>query len=126
MPAVSSFVSLSRDNLIRFVKSPDFFTKNPALQPQAESIANCLADYANSSSAKSSCGCGGSGNTKLLIPCLEGLLAALEDMKTSNPAGVADFVRYASQLPVGNQSINVTIYYTRNNGAAAHRYEFIA
>lgn len=127
MSAVSSFSSLSRDNLVQFLRRSDFFTRNPALQPHEETIRACLADYDNSSAAKKSgCGCGGGGNTKLLIPCLEGLLKSLEELKVSSPEAVANFVHYATGFPVGNKSINVSIYYTRDNGAAAHRYEFIA
>jgi len=121
--AISSFTSLSRDNLIRFIHAPDFFARNPALQDQEAQIQACRQAYADSKKA-SGCSCG--ANTKLLTPCLESLLNKLESFKATNPSAVAAFVNYVTNQTTGTQSINVTVYYTKNNGASAHRYEFIA
>lgn len=121
--AVSSFTSLSRDNIIRLVSNPNFFVKNPSLKPHEEAIAACREAYAQSKK-NSSCGCG--GNTKLLTPCFEDLLTALEEFKQTNPDAVADFVRHVTGQTVGEHRINVTVYYTKNRGSAPHRYEFIA
>lgn len=121
--AVSSFTSLNRDNLIRLVSAPDFFTKNPALQVHEQAIKDCREAYAVSKK-KSSCSCG--GNAKLFTPCLEALLGTLEEMKQTDDAAVAAFVHYATKQPVGEKKIKVSVYYTKNNGAETHRYEFQA
>lgn len=121
--SVSSFTSLSRDNIIRFINAPDFFERNPALQDQEATIQACKQTYAESKK-NSTCACG--GNTKLLTPCLEALLGRLEELKETNPAAILDFVQYVTGQTAGERRINVTVYYTKNNGAAAHRYEFIA
>lgn len=121
--SVSSFTSLSRENLIRIVSSADFFTENPALQNLEQQVQECRTAYAQSK-ASSSCGCG--GNTKLMTPCLEALLGQLEAMKETNPAAIATFVYYVTRQPVGEGRINVGIYYTKDNGATMHRYEFKA
>lgn len=121
--SVSSFTSLSRDNLIRFINSPDFFTRNPALQDQEAAVQECKQAYAISK-RNSSCSCG--GNTKLLTPCLEGLLNKLESLKETDPGAITAFVQYVTGQTAGEQRINVTVYYTKNNGTAPYRYEFIA
>lgn len=120
---VSSFTSLSRENLIRLVGSADFFTRNPALQQHEEAIKSCREAYAISKK-NSSCSCG--GNTKLFTPCLEALLGTLEELKENNPAAIATFVNYVTSQPVGEKKINVAIYYTKNNGTITHRYDFRA
>lgn len=121
--AVSSFTSLSRENLMRLFSAADFFTRNPALAHLAVEMSACLAAY-RQSKQNSSCSCG--GNTKLLTPCFEALLTTLENMKSTDPAAVANFVNYVTGMPVGNQQINVAVYYTKNNGTTTHRYEFKA
>lgn len=121
--SASSFTALSRDNLIRLVGAADFFTRNSALAHLATDVAGCRAAYLQSKK-NSSCSCG--GNVKLLTPCFEALLTTLEGMKTTDPAAVATFVNYVTSMPVGNQRVNVSVYYTKNNGATPHRYEFKA
>lgn len=121
--SVSSFTSLSRENLIRLVGTADFFIRNPALASLEADITACRAAYAQSKK-NSNCSCG--GNTKLLTPCFEALLTTLDTMKTTDPAAVAAFVNYVTGVPVGNQQVNVSIYYTKNNGTTSHRYEFKA
>ncbi|NDD52290.1 hypothetical protein EBZ39_00160 [bacterium] len=121
--SVSSFTSLNRENLIRLISSGDFFVRNPSLQPLEEQIQSCRNAYTQSKT-NSSCRCG--GNTRLLIPCFEALLTRLEEMKETDTEAIKTFVQYVTGQAVGDGRVNVTIYYTKNNGGAAHRYEFKA
>lgn len=121
--AVSSFTSLSRENVLRLVNSTDFFTRNPELQPLQDQVQHCKDAYIKSKKS-SSCGCG--GNTKLLIPCFEALLARLDELKQTKPEAIETFVQYVTGQPTGHKKIHVSIYYTKNNGAAPHRYEYVA
>ena len=124
MATVSSYVSLSRDNMVRFLKSPDFFDKNPALKTLEASSKDCLDAYA-ASKAKSSCSCG--GDHRLLRPCILAILETLETAKTENVSAVQDFVKYVTRRPLteGRQT-NVTIYYVKNDNEQSHKFEFIA
>lgn len=121
--AVSSFTSLSRENVLRLVSAADFFARNPALQLIQEQIQDCKEAYFKSK-RNSSCSCG--GNTKLLTPCFEALLMHLDQLKETDPAAIETFVRYVTGQPTGDKKIHVSIYYTKNNGTASHRYEYVA
>lgn len=121
--AVSSFTSLNRDNLFKLVTRADFFTRNPALQEYESQVADCKTAYLQSKK-NSSCSCG--GNTKLLTPCLEAILTALNDLKETKPEAVDTFVQYVTGHQGGEKKIHVSIYYTKNNGTAAQRYEYVA
>ena len=125
MPPVSSFISLSRDNLIQFIRSEDFFSANPDLQPLAEQVAECTKNT-QEAAAKKSCNCGGS-DTRAMLPCVEAVLSALDAAKTTNLDTVETFVRYVTKKPTGADRLtNVTIYYMKPGEKQPQKYEFIA
>jgi hypothetical protein len=124
MANISSVTSLNRDNIVNMFKRPDFFLKNEYLQPHEAQFAACK-QAAATAKKKSSCGCSGSG-AKFYIPCVEAILGALEDAKISAPHAVAAFIKYATTREVGDNTVKLTVQYTKNNGAQSHKYEFVA
>jgi hypothetical protein len=123
--AVSSFISLSRDNILRYVLETDeFLEKNPALQNLRPQFEDCASKY-KESKAQSSCGCGGS--IKIVLPCVTQLVDQLESLRDSNPAAIRQFVEYVAKRPVEDgKQINVTIYCTREGEQKMSKYSYIA
>lgn len=124
MANISSVTSLNRDNIVNLIRRPDFFEKNAYLQPFEAQFAVCKQTAA-AAKKKSSCGCSGAG-AKMYTPCVEAILGSLEAAKTETPTAVVDFVKYATAREVGDNTVKLTVQYTRNNGAQAYKYEFVA
>lgn len=123
--AVSSFISLSRENILRYINdAEDFVEKNPALQDLKQQFTGCAELY-KESRAKSSCGCG--GNIKSVTPCITALIDRLESFREANPEAIQQFVEYVSKRPTqeGRQT-NVTIYYAKEGEKILSRYSYIA
>jgi hypothetical protein len=114
-------ISLSRENITRFVTEPEFFTKNPGLQPLAAQMAECNAAFAKSAAEKG-CRCRADANT--LTPCMTAFIQTLLDAKENNPSVVQDFVKYAAKKDQVDDT-GITIYFAALDGSKAlQRYEF--
>jgi hypothetical protein len=117
----SRMISLSRDNIIRFVNEPEFFSKNPGLQPLAEQMAACVAAF-NKSGAERGCRC--RADASLLAPCMSAFIQTLVQAKDNNPDVVQDFIKYAAKRDQIDDT-GITIYFSGLDGSAElHRYEF--
>ncbi|NCV20548.1 MAG: hypothetical protein EBV45_01145 [Chloroflexi bacterium] len=114
-------ISLNRDNILRFVAEPDFFVKNPGMQPIAQQMTDCNNAFAKSAAEK---GCRCRADTSLLTPCVTAFIRLLVDAKQSNSSIVTDFVKYAAKKDQID-GIAVTIYFSDlNGGSTLQRYEF--
>lgn len=124
MAPVTGYTSIGRDTLLRVIAEPEFFTQNPALEPWAAELRECVRQF-RESKASSSCGCG--GNRELLTDCFTHMLDALEGFAETNPQAVADFVVYITKRPQNpDQRTAVTMHHKRTGDNDLHKYEFIA
>ena len=126
MPQISNYMSAGRDQMIKALKTPDFFSKNPDLNQLAGDVQECQAN-ATAAAASGGCGCGGGPDVKAFIPCIEKVLVRVTQLQQeNNDTAVGNFVACITALPVGTKSINLVIYATKDNGTSSHKYEFIA
>lgn len=119
----SHSITFSRDNLVQLVLRPDFYEKNPGLQPLQQEIQTCVENF-RESGRKAGCGC--RADVKLLFDCMEHLLATVEDWKTTDPESVRNFVAYATKITPGeNEKITLGILFRRSGGEGdVIRHEF--
>lgn len=102
-----SSVALGRDDLLRLAFAPDFFEQNPALADLRGEIESCRAAY-QGDAAKRKCRCG--GDPRLILGCMDALLARLESFRSDDPAALAQFI--AAVGAQRNKTLRfVTIYY---------------
>lgn len=117
----SRMISLSRENIMRFVAEPEFFEKNPGLQPIAAQMAECRDAFAKSAAEK---GCRCRADTSLLVPCMTAFIQTLLAAKENSPDTVQDFVRYAAKKDQ-IEDTGITIYFSGMDGSHdLQRYEF--
>lgn len=111
---VSRMISLSRDNILRFTETADFYEKNPALQRLEASMRDCREAFA-ASGKKAGCSC--RADVNLLTACVTTFIQTLMDAKTNNPAAVEDFVRYVAKTnDIAGTAI--TIYFRALDGGS--------
>lgn len=117
---MTRMLSLNRDNILQLVKTPDFFERNPSLNPLKETMDACNAAFENS--AKNA-GCRCRADTTLIAGCVSEFLETLEAAKQTNPEAVQQFVRYVAKTD-DIASTGVTIFYARPNETTPTRYLF--
>ena len=113
-------ISLNRDNIMQMTTQPDFFTRNPGLEPLQQQLTDCREAF-NVSAKKAGCRC--RADTTLLTGCVSTFLETLEAAKQTEPEIVQQFVRYAAK----NDNIagtGVTIFYAKPNETTPTRYLF--
>jgi hypothetical protein len=124
MSHITTSISISRDNILRYLLDDSFYEKNPGFQPLLPDVATCREQYAQSKQ-KSSCGCG--GNIQHMLPCIEQFIMLLEQAKTTDVGVVQTFVEYVNGRPVlPGQQTCVSIYFAKAGETNPQKYEFIA
>jgi hypothetical protein len=116
-------ITFSRDNLIQLVLRPDFYEKNPALEPLKPEIDDCVKKF-RESGKKAGCGC--RADVKLIYDCMEHMLTTVEGWKETDPGLVCDFVLYATKLTLTpGERVNLGIFFRRSSDPSdVSRYEF--
>lgn len=111
---VSRSISLSRDNILRFTETPDFYEKNPAFKPLEDTMRVCREAF-TASGKKAGCSC--RADASLLTPCVTTFIQTLMDAKTNNPATVTDFIRYVAKTE-NIDGTAITIYFRGLDGSS--------
>lgn len=117
---MTRMLSLNRDNILQFGKTPEFFERNPGLLPLKANMEACNSAFDNSARAN---GCRCRADTTLIAGCVSEFLETLEAAKQTNPEIVQQFVRYVAKTD-NIESTGVTIFYVRPNETTPTRYLF--
>jgi hypothetical protein len=124
MSHITTSISISRDNILRYLLDDAFYEKNPGFKELLPDVTICR-DRHTESKQKSSCGCG--GNIQHMMPCIEQFIMLLERSKTTDVSVVQTFVEYVNGRPLlPGQQTCVSIYFVKTGESNPQKYEFIA
>jgi hypothetical protein len=124
MSHITTHISISRDNILRYLLDDAFYEKNPGFKELLPDVETCRERQAEAKQ-KSSCGCG--GNIQPMLPCIEQFITLLERAKTTDINLVQTFVEYVNGRPLlPGQQTCVSIYFAKAGESSPQKYEFIA
>jgi hypothetical protein len=120
MARISRMISLNRDNILTITQAPDFYTRNPLLEPLRTKMDECRAAF-NKSGQERGCRCRADGT--LLHGCVSEMLELLNGAKETDPEAIQEFIRCVAKTD-DVASTGVTIYYAPPDSTDPVRYTF--
>jgi hypothetical protein len=111
----------SRDDVYKLVSQEDFFARNPAFAAAQTICAEGKAAYEDSAK-KSRCGCGGS--IAHVLPCVESVLDAAEQLKANNPEEINTLISYIREKRGDAKITGFTVYYRKSAQIPLRKIQF--